>query len=238
MLIDILSLFPEYFESPLNFSIMKRAIEDGIITIRLGDIRIFSHDKHKKVDDRPYGGGPGMVLAPQPVVDAIRSVKSEHSRVIYLSPQGKKLNAALCKDLAKEKHLVFLCGHYEGIDERIMKEVDEEISIGDYVLTNGCAAAVVAIDALMRFIPGVLGDLDSAKRDSFEENMFACPQYTRPEVFEGVCVPSVLLNGNHQEIEKWRKQKGLEKTKRVRPDIYTRYLLEQVITNKNKEKVP
>lgn len=237
MLIDILSLFPQYFESPFNYSIIKRAIDEDIVKIRLGDIRDFSLDKHKRVDDRPYGGGPGMVLSAQPTVDAIRHVKTQNSRVIFLTPQGKKMTPTIAKRLAQEEHLVFLCGHYEGVDERVMKEVDEEVSIGDYVLTNGCIAAIVVIDAMIRFIPHVLGHPDSAKNDSFEDKIFASPQYTRPEVFEGEPVPEVLLNGNHQEIRKWRLQKGLEKTKQVRPDIYTKYLLEKVITNKKKEKV-
>jgi len=210
--IDILSLFPTYFDSPFNQSIIKRAIDKDIININLVDIRDFSLDKHRRVDDRPYGGGPGMVLSPQPVVDAIRSVKKENSHVIYLSPQGEKLTAKKCKDLASKDHLILLCGHYEGIDERaIQKEVDEEISIGDYVLTSGCPAALVLVDALSRFIPDVLGHPESKERDSFQNNIFGCPQYTRPENFEGIEVPTVLKEGNHKEIEKWRYKRVWKK---------------------------
>src|SRR5579885_910300 len=158
MLIDILSLFPEYFQGPFDVSIVKRARQKGLIDIRLTDIRTFAKDKHRKVDDRPWGGGPGMVMLPGPITEAIRSVRQEKSRVIYLSPQGKKLDAAKCRALAKEPHLILLCGHYEGVDERVMREVDEEISIGDYVLTSGCPAAAVLVDAVCRFIPEVIGN--------------------------------------------------------------------------------
>lgn len=161
-----------------------------------------------------------MVLMPEPAVKAIRSVKTERSKVIYLSPQGKALDAKKCRELARQDHLIILCGHYEGIDERIIgKEVDEEISIGDYVLTNGCAAAIVLVDAVSRFIPGVLGNEEAADEDSFENGLLDCPHYTRPELFEGVTVPQVLLSGNHQMIEEWRQNMALEKTRRIRPDL-------------------
>ena len=218
--IDILSLFPEFFEGPFDVSIIKRAQENKILTISLTDIRDFSKDRHKKVDDRPFGGGPGMVMTPEPLISAIRSVKKNGSHVIYLTPQGKPLNSTICKRLSQEKHLVLVCGHYEGIDQRVIeKEVDEEISIGDYVLTSGCIAAVVVVDAVSRFIPNVLGNEDAAKNDTFESYMFEGPQYTRPEVFEGVSVPKILLSGNHGEINKWRKGKSLQKTKKLRPDL-------------------
>jgi tRNA (guanine37-N1)-methyltransferase len=226
MLIDILSLFEEYFTGPFNVSMIKRAVDNGLVDIRHTDIRPFSLDKHKKVDDRPFGGGPGMVLSPQPVIDALRSVKTKDSYVVYLSPQGKRLNQNICQNLSSKKHLILLCGHYEGIDERIIdKEVDEEISIGDYVLTNGCLPAIVLVDAVMRFIPGVLGHPLAAYQDSFSETIFDSPHYTRPDTFEGISVPEVLKNGNHSEIEKWRKQKGINKTRKVRPDLYVEYLL-------------
>lgn len=218
--VDILSLFPNYFHSPFNESILKRARENGIIDINLIDIRDFSTDRHQRVDDRPYGGGPGMVLMPEPVSKAIRSVKTDDTHVVYLTPQGKPLNAEKCRELAAHKHIVFLCGHYEGIDQRVLDaEIDEEISIGDYVLTNGCIAAIVTVDAYTRFIPGVLGHEEAALQDSFENGILDCPHYTRPEVFEGVNVPSVLLSGNHKNIAEWRKQKATEKTERVRPDL-------------------
>ena len=226
--IDILSLFPEFFEGPFDVSIIKRAQENKILTISLTDIRDFSKDRHKKVDDRPFGGGPGMVMTPEPLISAIRSVKKNGSHVIYLTPQGKPLNSTICKRLSQEKHLVLVCGHYEGIDQRVIeKEVDEEISIGDYVLTSGCIAAVVVVDAVSRFIPNVLGNEDAAKNDTFESYMFEGPQYTRPEVFEDMKVPDVLLSGNHKEIEKFRKEIAVDKLKKTRSDIYFKYLLEK-----------
>ncbi len=220
MEIEILSLFPTYFQGPFDVSMMKRAKEAGHLEIRHTDIRDFSENKHRRVDDRPFGGGPGMVLCPGPVVSAIRSVRRPHSRGIYLSPQGTLLNARKCQDLSHLEHLILLCGHYEGVDERALGlEVDEEISIGDYVLTNGCAAAVVLIDAISRFIPGVIGHPEATQEDSFQEGIFDCPHFTRPEVFEGREVPHVLLEGNHREIRQWRKVKAMEKTRRVRPEL-------------------
>lgn len=214
MRVDILSLFPEYFQGPFSVSMVKRAIENGLLDIRLIDIRDFVTNKHRKVDDRPYGGGPGMVLMPEPVCEAIRSVKKETTRVIYLTPQGVPLTAKRCQELSSFEHLVFLCGHYEGIDERaIQKEVDEEISIGNYVLTNGCLAAIVLLDAVARFIPGFLGHEEAAEKDSFQQGLLEGPVYTRPAVFEGLEVPKVLQEGNHKEIEKWRKEQALCKTK-------------------------
>jgi tRNA (guanine37-N1)-methyltransferase len=220
MKVKILSLFPEYFLSPLNVSILKRAREKGILEVELIDIRSFAEGKHAKVDDRPYGGGPGMVLKPEPVCRAIRSVKNPESYVIHLSPQGSKLTAKKCQELAKKDDLILLCGHYEGIDERaVEKEVNEEISIGDYVLTNGCLAALVVLDTAIRFIPGVLGHEEAPWQDSFQEGIFDAPHYTRPEVFEGMAVPDILKMGHHEKIDQWRKEKAREKTRRVRPDI-------------------
>lgn len=220
MRIDILSLFPGYFTGPFDESIIKRAREKGLVEIRLTDIRNFADNRYRRVDDRPYGGGPGMVMMPQPVTAAIRQVKTPEARVIYLSPQGKVLTAAKSRELAEEKHLILLCGHYEGIDQRALDiEVDEEISIGDYVLTNGCLAAIVLVDSVLRFIPGVLGHELAADEDSFENGLLDCPHYTRPEVFEGLSVPSVLLSGNHQEIARWRREQALKKTGYVRPDL-------------------
>lgn len=221
MEIEILSLFPEYFRGPFDVSMLKRAIDAGMITIRQTNIRTFAENKHGRVDDRPFGGGPGMVLCPEPVARAIRSVKRAGSHVVYLSPQGPQLTAAKCEELAKHEHLIVLCGHYEGVDERVLeKEVDEEISIGDYVLTNGCIAAIVLIDAMVRFIPGVIGHPEAVQEDSFQEGIFDSPHYTRPVVFEGIEVPKVLLGGNHAEIEKWRRAEAEKKTRRVRPDLY------------------
>ena len=220
MRIDILSLFPGYFQGPFDVSIVKRARQSGLIEINQVDIRDFAENKHRRVDDRPFGGGPGMVLCPQPAVSAIRSVKRDGSHVIYLSPQGTVLNAAKCAELAQKEHLILLCGHYEGVDERVITtEVHEEISIGDYVLTNGCVAAIVLLDAVIRFIPGVIGHPDAAGQDSFQQGLFEAPQFTRPEVFEGMEVPLVLRGGHHAEIEKWRQAEALKKTVRVRPEL-------------------
>lgn len=220
MFIDILSLFPDYFDGPFDVSIIKRAREKGLITIEQTDIRDFAEGKHRKVDDRPFGGGPGMVLMPEPLTKAVRHVRRENSRVIYLSPQGKVLTAAIAQRLAKEAHLVLVCGHYEGIDERVIeREIDEEISIGDYVLTNGCAAAIVLVDAVARFIPDVLGHEEAAEQDSFQRGIFEGPQFTKPVDFEGIEVPAVLRQGDHAKIKKWREEEALKKTRRVRPDL-------------------
>lgn len=219
MEVEILSLFPDYFRGPFDVSILKRAQEKGLLTLRQVDIRDFAEGKHAKVDDRPFGGGPGMVLMPGPVCKAIRSVRRKESRVIYLTPQGKKLTAEKCEELAKEEHLILLCGHYEGVDERVMKEVDEEISIGDYVVISGCVAAIVLVEGVARFIEGVLGNEESAQNESFQQKGFEAPQYTRPVEFEGEEVPAVLRQGNHKEIAKWGEEKALEKMKRVRPDL-------------------
>lgn len=220
MQIDVLSLFPTYFQGPFSESMIKKACDEGLLDIRLTDIRDFSEGRHRQVDDRPYGGGPGMVLMPHPVTRAIRSVKTERAKTIYLSPQGVPLSAKKCESLAKEEHLILLCGHYEGIDERAIElEVDEEISIGDYVLTNGCAAAIVLTDAVCRFIPGVIGHEMAVETDSFHMDGFDYPSYTRPQTYEGKDVPAVLLSGNHKEIDAWRKKQAREKTLRVRPDL-------------------
>jgi len=220
VLIDVLSLFPGYFNGPFSESMIKRAREKGLVDIRLTDIRDFAEDRFHRVDERPYGGGPGMVMMPQPTTAAIRHVKTPHSRVIYLTPQGKRLTAAKSRQLAQESHLILLCGHYEGVDQRVLDyDVDEEISIGDYVLTNGCLAAIVVVDSVIRFIPGVLGHALAADEDSFEKGLLDCPHYTRPEVFEEHSVPAVLLSGNHQEIAKWRREQALKKTRDIRPDL-------------------
>ena len=218
MKFDVLTLFPEMFKS-LEESIIGKAREKGLIEIHLINIRDFSKDKHKKVDDTPYGGGAGMVMKPDVVYDAYASVKEENAKVIYLSPQGKVLNQQKVKELSKENHLILLCGHYEGIDQRVLDEiVDEEISIGDYVLTGGELPAMVLIDSVSRYIEGVLND-DSTKEESFSSNLLEYPQYTRPEEFRGKRVPDVLISGHHENIKKWRDEKSLEVTKKKRPDL-------------------
>ncbi|SCA58725.1 hypothetical protein AB751O23_AL_00250 [Chlamydiales bacterium SCGC AB-751-O23] len=222
--VDILSLFPAYFESPLNESILKKAQEKGLLSINLVDIRDFAENK-RCVDDRPYGGGPGMLLKPQPLKDAIQKVRQKDSMVVFLSPQGEKLNPKICRDLSKKKHLILLCGHYEGIDQRVIdNDVDYEVSIGDYVLTNGCLASITLLDAVSRFVPGVLGNEETAENDSFEDGLLDCPHYTRPVEFEGKKVPEVLLEGNHEKVKKWRFKKALEKTEKTRPDLYLSFL--------------
>lgn len=232
MRFDILSLFPDYFVGPFDVSMIKRGKEKGVLDIQLVNIRNFAKSRHQQVDDRPYGGGPGMVLMADPVVQAIRSVRQKKSHVIYLSPQGKPLTVAKCEELAKMPHLVLLCGHYEGIDERAIElEVDEEISIGDYIITSGAPAAIVLVDAVSRFVPGVIGNDEAAKQDSFSHGVFEAPLYTRPASYEGLDVPLVLQQGNHAEIEVWRKKKALWKTKQIRPD-----LIEELELMSDKEK--
>jgi tRNA (guanine37-N1)-methyltransferase len=201
-------------------SMVKRAREAGLLDLRLIDIREFAEGKNRRVDDRPYGGGPGMVLAPEPVAKAIRSVKNPTSHVIYLSPQGTPLTARKAQELASKEHLILLCGHYEGVDERVLNSlVDEEISIGDYVLTNGCAAAIVLVDAVLRFIPGVIGHPDAVQEDSFQNGLFDGPHFTGPIEFEGAFVPDVLREGNHAKIRQYRLEQAIKKTKRVRPEL-------------------
>ena len=218
MKFDVLTLFPEMFET-LKQSVIGKAVEKELIDINLINIRDFSKDKHKKVDDTPYGGGAGMVMRPDVVYDAYKSVKDEKAKVIYMTPQGKTLNQEMVENLSKEEHLIILCGHYEGIDQRVInKIVDEEISIGDYVLTGGEIPAMVLIDSVSRYVEGVLKQ-ESIKEESFSNGLLEYPQYTRPEVFEGESVPEVLLSGHHSNIEKWRKEKSLEITLNKRPDL-------------------
>lgn len=238
MKFDILTLFPEMFE-PIKQSIIGRATEKNIIDISLVNIRDFSKDKHKKVDDTCYGGGAGMLIKPDVVYDCYNSVKSDNSKVIYLSPQGKTLNQAKVEELAKEEHLILLCGHYEGIDQRVIdKIVDEEISIGDYVLTGGEIPAMVLVDSVSRYIDGVLAD-DSTTDESFSKGLLEYPQYTRPEVFEGIGVPEVLKSGNHKNIEKWRKEESLKITFQKRPDLLEKVDLteedKKILENLNKD---
>lgn len=218
MKFDVLTLFPEMFQS-IKQSILGRAEEKNLIQINLINIRDFSKDKHKKVDDTPYGGGAGMVMRADVVYDAYKSVQNENAKVIYLTPQGKKLDQKKVEELSKEKHLILLCGHYEGIDQRVIdKIVDEEISIGDYVLTGGELPAMVLIDSVSRYVEGVLSE-SSTNEESFSQGLLEYPQYTRPETFEGVKVPEILLSGHHENIKKWREEKSLENTKLKRPDL-------------------
>ena len=220
MKIEILTLFPDMF-APLSQSIIGRAECAGIVDINAIDIRKYTADKHFKCDDVPYGGGSGKVMTPQPIVDCVRAVDPDgKARRIYMSPRGRTLSVSIAKELAAETDLLILCGHYEGVDQRALDVCGfEELSIGDYVLTGGELAAMVVVDALLRFVPGVLGSGTSALTDSFSDGMLEYPQYTRPAVFEGIPVPEVLLSGPHANIEKWRREKALELTAERRPDL-------------------
>ena len=220
MKINILTLFPEMFDI-FNHSIIGKAQDKGIIDIEAVNIRDYTNNKHKKVDDYPYGGGAGMVMQAQPVVDAIRACKKENKdKVIFLGPKGKTMNQALVKELSTEENLIFLCGHYEGIDERAFKEVDMQISLGDFVLTGGEMAAIPVIDSIVRLVPGVLNKSESHEDESFSDGLLEYPQYTRPEVFEGERIPEVLISGHHENIRKWRRLQSLLITKERRPDLY------------------
>jgi tRNA (guanine37-N1)-methyltransferase len=222
MLIDIITIFPKMFACVLGESIIKRAQAKGKLKLRLHNLRDFTRDKHRKVDDRPFGGGSGMLLCAEPIFRAIEKIKIKdpRPRVILLTPQGKTLNQALVKKLARYKHLVLICGHYEGVDERVSQHlVDEEISIGDYVLSGGELAAMVLVDCLARLVPGVLGDKNSLNFESFEGNLLEYPQYTRPAALWSWRVPKLLLSGNHQKIAQWRKAQALKRTKAKRPDM-------------------
>ena len=220
MRIDILTLFPDMFE-PLKSSILGRALENDLFELNLIDIREFSLDKHKKVDDYVFGGGDGMLMTPQPLFDAIMSVKTDNSYVVYMSPKGTMLNQKKVTDIAKNiDHLIIVCGHYEGIDERVIELcIDEQISIGDYVLTGGELPAMVLVDSVLRYIPNVLHNDTSVVDESFSDNLLEHPQYTRPREFMGLTVPEVLLNGNHKEIEKWKAEQKILETKKYRPDL-------------------
>ena len=219
MKFDVLTLFPEMFKS-LEESIIGKAKEKNLIDINLINIRDFSKDKHKKVDDTPYGGGAGMVMKADVVYDAFKSIKQDNAKVIYLTPQGKTLNQKKVEELSKESHLILLCGHYEGIDQRVIdKIVDEEISIGDYVLTGGELAAAIISDAIIRLIPGAIGDEQSALSDSFQDNLLAPPVYTRPAEYKGWKVPEILLSGHQRKIEEWQHEQSIERTRRLRPDL-------------------
>ena len=229
MKFDVLTLFPEMFE-PIKQSIIKRAVEKDLININLVNIRDFSEDKHNKVDDTPYGGGAGMLMKPDVVDRAYNSVKTENAKVIYLTPQGKTLDQKIVKELSNQKHLILLCGHYEGIDQRVIdKIVDEEISIGDYVLTGGEIPAMVLIDSISRYVDGVLSN-ESTDEESFSNGLLEYPQYTRPEIFNEVKVPEVLISGHHENIRKWRREKSLENTFKKRPEL----LENVVLTEKEK----
>lgn len=220
MRIDVLTLFPEMFTSVLASSILGRAISNGLLFVNVHNIRDYSDNKHRKADDYPFGGGSGLVMMAQPIYDCVEAVQGiEPARRILLSPRGKPLNTDMARRLSQEERLLLLCGHYEGVDERVMDIIDEEISIGDYVLTGGELPAMVLIDCISRYIPGVLGSQSSTEEESFTDDLLEYPQYTRPAEFRGKSVPSVLLSGHHKNIQTWRKAQAFLKTKAVRPEL-------------------
>ncbi|MCX7940775.1 MAG: tRNA (guanosine(37)-N1)-methyltransferase TrmD [Elusimicrobiota bacterium] len=250
MRIDIITIFPTMFDGMLSCGVISRAIKDGKIMVKIWNLREFAFDKHKTVDDKPYGGGAGMVLKPEPLIRAIRKIKTEHKRdenspfVIYLSPQGKILNQKKVLELYKKKWLVLICGRYEGIDERVMKFVNEEISIGEYVLTGGEVAAMVVIDAVCRYVKGVVKEKESLLKESFMTKFLDYPQYTRPQVYMNMKVPEVLLSGDHKKIQLYRLKEAIRNTYKKRPDILhnirlsklEKKFLEEVITEENRRR--
>jgi tRNA (guanine37-N1)-methyltransferase len=220
MKIDVLTLFPAMFAGPLDESIIKRARLKGLLDLKIHDLRDWTHDRHRTVDDRPFGGGPGMLLKPEPLFEAIESLQREKTRVILFSPAGRKFDQSIARELAQQEDLLLVTGHYEGFDERVRETlVDDELSIGDYVLTNGALPAMVVVDAVTRLLPGALGDDESSHDESFSAGLLEYPQYTRPADFRGMKVPEILLSGNHAEIEKWRREQARLRTKERRPDL-------------------
>jgi tRNA (guanine37-N1)-methyltransferase len=217
---DILTLFPRIFEGPLDESILKRAREKGLVQIRVHNLRDFTHDKHHVVDDKPYGGGPGMLMKPEPIFEAVEKFRRTDSCIVLMTPQGASFTQQRAREFSKRPHVVIICGHYEGVDERVREAlVDEEVSIGDYVLTNGALAAAVVVDAVVRLLPGALGHDQGAADDSFESGLLEGAQYTRPPEFRGMSVPEVLVSGNHEQIAKWRAEQAKKRTQERRPDL-------------------
>ena len=219
MKIDVLTLFPEMFRGPLDASIVNRARESGLLNLRVINLRDYTHDRHKTVDDKPFGGGPGMLLKPEPIFEAVENLAVEKTRVVMLTPAGRKFTQGIARELAQHEHLLLLCGAYEGFDERVRSLAQDELSIGDFVLTNGALPAMVIIDAVTRLLPGVLGTDESSRDESFSQEYLEYPHYTRPAEFRGMKVPEVLLSGNHAEIEKWRREQSRLRTESRRPDL-------------------
>ncbi len=219
MKVDVLTLFPGMFAGAMDESILRRAQEKRRLELTIRNLRDWTHDRHRTVDDEPYGGGPGMVLKPEPIFEAIEELAGETTQVVMLSPQGQPFRQSKARELAGHEHLLMLCGAYEGFDERVRSLVNHELSIGDYVLTNGALPAMVVIDAVTRLLPGVLGDDSSSTEESFSENLLEYPQYTRPADFRGMKVPEVLLSGDHGAVEEWRQEQAVERTAQRRPDL-------------------
>ena len=220
MKIDVLTLFPKMFSGPLDESIVQRARENGLIELKIHNLRAYTHDLHQTVDDRPFGGGAGMLLKPEPLFEALEALTNEESHVIFLTPSGRKFNQAIAREISSREHIVLVCGSYEGFDERVLQVwANEELSIGDYVLTNGALPAMVVIDVVTRLQPGALGKDESSHEESFSANCLEYPHYTRPAVFRGMKVPEVLLSGHHARIAQWRSEQSVSKTAAVRPDL-------------------
>ncbi len=220
--VDVITIFPRMLDGVWGESILKRAIAGGFLDVRMVDLRAFTHDVHRTTDDRPYGGGPGMVMKPEPIFEAVESVRTPEARVILLSPQGRRFDQALARELAEAPHLILLCGHYEGVDERVRQGLaTDEISIGDYVLTNGVLPAAVVVDAVARLIPGVLGHAESHADESFSNGGLEYPQYTRPAEYRGMAVPEILRSGDHAAVRQWRMGQAQDRTKKQRPDLLT-----------------
>lgn len=224
MRFDIITIFPEIFGSVFSAGIIRKALERGLVEIRVHNLRDYALDKHRQVDDRPYGGGEGMVLRPEPIFTAVESIRPDENKPVYLlSPQGRRFDNRLAEELARQSQIILICGRYEGVDERVIEYlITEEISVGDFVLTGGESAAVVVVEAVSRFVPRVVGKMDSVKHDSFAEELLDFPHYTRPRVYKGMKVPSVLFSGDHEKIARWRRKKSIEKTWLRRPDMLER----------------
>ena len=241
MRIDVITVFPKILEDPLNESILKQAQKRIELDIRIIDLRDFATDKHQSVDDTPYGGGPGMILKPEPLFRALKKIvgkdrKKKATRIVFPTPQGRLFTQEVAEELSEAERLVMLCGHYKAVDQRVIDTwVTDEISIGDYVLSGGEIPALLMIDAVVRLIPGVLGDIESARTDSFQNNLLDCPYYTKPETFEGLSVPEVLLSGHHEKIEAWRQDQKIERTRERRPDLYKKYLKQLKVKAENKK---
>ncbi len=226
MKIDIITIFPEIFFGPFSQSIVNRAIKEKIVDINIINLRDFTSDKRKSVDDKPYGGGPGMLMTPEPIFKAVKSLKKENSHIILTTPQGQQFSQKKAVQLVKREHIIFICGHYEGVDERIRTElVDEEISIGDYILTSGNLPAMVITDAVVRLLPNALGSEESSVEESFSNGLLEYPQFTRPEVYKNLEVPKVLLSGNHAQIADWRKKEAIKRTSERRPDLIKKEII-------------
>ena len=233
MRIDVLTAFPKILNAPLDESILKQAKKRTALSIKVWDLRDFATDKHRTLDDTPYGGGPGMIMKAEPIFRALENIlektkPDQKRKIIFPTPQGRIFNQHVAEDFSNSEHLIFLCGHYKAVDQRVIdKWVTDEISIGDFVLSGGEIPVLIMIDAIVRLIPGAISDIESARTDSFQGDLLDSPYYTRPENFEGYYVPEVLLSGNHQKIEEWRLSQKIERTKRLRPDLYTKYLAKQ-----------